>query len=638
MTLRSTILLLLCLAPSLAAQPDTTQQDTIVTRLVSVVDQRVVSRTTGIGVTRISNVMLRELRPLQVTEALRSVPGLFVKDYGGVGGMKSVSLRGGSAAQTLILVDGLTWNSAQNGQIDLQTIPTAFLQQITVERGGLGAVHGANAMTGAVSMDLHVPTGAVLATVDGGSFDTWRADVASGASTGSWRLGAGLNAFGSAGSFPYTIDHDDEAVDVNRANADVRSFAGIIRAEHDGDVRSTITAMARRGDRGVPGAVVENTVTQPRARMTDTDAMIHGRTELPEFISDQRMWLEAGFRYLDQHYVDPDATYSGPGGIDARYLLRDVVTTLRGRHIENAVGWTSRYHIEAGYVDLRGSSLQPGVGDLVVRRHLGASYDADVEWFEDLLLQGALRGDLYSDAGGAINGFLGAKYLFTADLTVSGSVGTGFRPPSFNELYFLNYGTSDLRPERSTTINVGGVWQALSWLSWDVQAHASWFTDLIVSVPLSPVVTSARNVGRAFGGGVESTITAQIQHELSASWVYTLQEMQDATGRAGLGGTRIPYVPVEMIAADVRWTPSIMRIGADWQYVSYRYAQPGAEYTSILAPYHLLGATVAVAVAGKALNGEVMLRFDNLLDERYQVVRGYPMPGRQFRLSVRVSS
>ena len=261
-----------------------------------------------------------------------------------------------------------------------------------------------------------------------------------------------------------------------------------------------------------------------------------------------------------------------------------------------------------------------------------------MELTTDFLLQGALRGDLYSDAGGALNGLLGAKYVFADGLSVSGSVGTGFRPPSFNELYFLNYGTSDLRPERSTTINVGGVWQALSWLSWDVQAHASWYTDLIVSVPLSPVVTSARNVGRAVGGGVESTITARIQHDLSASWVYTLQEMRDATGRAGLDGTRIPYVPVEMIAADVRWTPGIMRVSADWQYVSFRYAQPGAEYTSILAPFHVIGGAIAVTANGAAMNGEVMLRFDNLLDERYQVVRGFPMPGRQVRLSVRVSS
>lgn len=638
MTIRTTICLLFCLASPLAAQPDAVQQDTVQTRVVAVVDQRVLSTAAGIGVTRISNAMLRELRPLQVTEALRTVPGLFVKDYGGVGGLKSVSLRGGSAAQTLILVDGMTWNSAQNGQIDLQTIPTSFLKQIAVERGGLGAVHGANAMTGALSMDLQVPDMNLTATVDGGSFDTWRTDVAGGTSVGNWRIGAGVNAYGSAGSFPYEVAHDNETVDVNRANADVRSYSGILRAEHNGQLQSTITAMARTGDRGVPGAVVENAITQPRARMTDTDAMIHARTQLPEVAGDHLLWLEGGFRYLDQHYVDPDATFSGPGGIDAWYLLRDATASLRGRFVKADVGWTSRYRVDAGYVDLRGSSLQPGVGDLVVRRHLGAGYEADLDLTTNLLLQGALRGDLYSDAGGAVNGFVGAKYLFSRDLNVSGSLGTGFRPPSFNELYFLNYGTSDLRPERSTTVNVGGAWRVLSWLSWDLQAHTSWYTDLIVSVPLSPVVTSARNVGRAVGYGMESTLSADLGHDLSSSWVYTLQEMRDATGRAGLDGTRVPYVPVEMIAADVRWTPGVLRFSADWQYISYRYAQPGAEYTSILAPYHLLGAAVAAAVAGQALNGEVMLRIDNLLDERYQVVRGFPMPGRQVRLSVRVET
>jgi len=635
--LRTLIVPLLLVPTLLLAQTEPAERDTVRLRAVQVTADAEQDHALGVGITRVTEQRLRELRPLQISDALQQVPGLFLREYGGVGGLKSVSLRGGSAAQTVILLDGLSWNAAQSGQADLQTIPAAFVQQITVERGGLGAIHGANAMTGALIMDLQVPQRGVTALVDGGSFDTWRTSLSAGATTGLWRIGGGVDAYGSAGSYPYAVDHDGETVDVNRTNADVRSLSGIVRAEFHGAMRSSVTAMARSAERGVPGAVVQNAVTQQQARLVDRDAMVHVRSNILP-IYRHSVWLDAGLRLLDQHYTDPQASFAGPSGIDAEFSLRDAVVALHGVHLERASDWVTRYRIELGYVDLRGTSLQPGLGDLVVRRHAGANVDTELGLSDQLVVQGALRADAYSDAGAALNGFLGARLRASEETVVSASVGTGFRPASFNELYFLNYGTSDLRPERSVTISVEAEWQPLSWVSWNLSTYVNRFTDLIVSVPLSPVVTSARNVGAAWGAGVESTVTAHLPSNVETVWTYTLQELRDATGRAGVDGTRIPYVPVELIGVQTTWRPGVFRLSMDYQYTSYRYAQAGAEFTSILTPYHLLGAAAAVAITGSVMTGDVMLRIDNLLDERYQVVRGYPMPGRQVRLSVRVSS
>ncbi len=630
------IVLLLLIPAVLPAQSGSAERDTVQMRSVQVTAEAVADPIVGVATTRVTEQQLRELRPLQISDALQRVPGLFIREYGGVGGLKSVSMRGGSAAQSLILLDGMAWNSAQNGQIDLQTIPAAFVREISVERGGLGAIYGANAMTGAVRLDLTVPRQGLSMMVDGGSFDTWRSGVSGGVSSGLWSVGGGVDAYGSAGSFPYQIDHNGEVVDVNRANADVRTLSGIARIEYQGAFRTSVTAMARTGDRGVPGAVVENAVTQQRARMADSDVMLQVRSKIVP-IAHAPVWIDAGLRLLEQHYTDPDATIAGPAGIDAQYDLRDAVVALHGQYLERASDWSTHYRVEGGYVDLRGTSLQPGVGERVVRRHLGARVESDLGLSEVVRIQGALRVDTYSDAGTAFTGLLGARMRTSEQFSMSASLGTGFRPPSFNELYFLNYGTSDLRPEHSVTLGVDAEWKPLSWITWNVSAYGNRFTDLIVSVPLSPVVTSARNVGAAQGVGMEWTLTAQVLPALMASWTYTLQELRDATGRAGLDGTRIPYVPVEMIGVQTTWRPGVWRLTADYQYTSHRYAQAGSEYTSLLAPYHLLGAAVAVAVAGQSVNGDVMLRVDNLLDAPYQVVRGFPMPGRQVRLSVRAS-
>jgi len=203
----------------------------------------------------------------------------------------------------------------------------------------------------------------------------------------------------------------------------------------------------------------------------------------------------------------------------------------------------------------------------------------------------------------------------------------------------LNYGTKNLLPERSHTINVGASINALSWIVLDADVFGMFTKNLIVSVPINPVVTSAQNVGTARTLGVELKASANLlpSNALHFVWSYTLQNARDATGRQYVDGTPIPYVPQELINISLFYDDNFLFGNVRWNYAGYRYSQLGGEFTSLLDSYHIVSASVGVHANSTKSKTDVRLQVDNLLNQHFDIVRGFPMPGISGRVVVGIS-
>lgn len=631
----SPFLLSCFLAFSPAAAEDSVRADTTVMPAVNVVADRWLTDETGAGMpkTRLDSELLTRLAPQSLISVLPLIPGVFVRDYGGLGGLKTFSIRGGSSAQALVLIDGSRMSSAQSGMVDLGLLPARFVENVDVIRGGVSALYGANALTGVMNVQLRVPsTPSLRAFAGGGSFDEWRLALGATTNIGPVRIGADIETLGSAGSYPFITDQFGQSYEINRQNSDVRSTFGTVRCESD--ELGSITVFGRTSNRGVPGAVVQGNVAQARARLTDRDLVGLLRIPITETaVGDVE--LNGSARVLDQHYVDPDATITGPDGIDVAYLQHDVSVgaTLTGT-LHNLLQTT---RLDAGYADLAGDEITSDTGSVVIRRSIGLS--TDWQWAVDsqLDLRVALRLDGFSDMGWAASPLIALHYALNPFVSLRTSWSYNFRPPSFNELYFLNYGTRSLQPERSHSFDVGVVARPFSWLSIDVDAFGLLTQNLIVSVPVSPVITSAQNVGSARTLGLELTSRGSwLDGRLIAQWSYTLQHVTDQTGRVGLDGTMIPYAVPELASVMVQWDDVVWNGSLSWTYTGYRYAQAGGEYTSLLQPFAVVGAQIGVHVKGLSTRADVRIQVDNLFDISYQVVRGFPMPGRVVRLATSI--
>ncbi|MCX6141402.1 MAG: TonB-dependent receptor [Candidatus Kapabacteria bacterium] len=631
--LRLYILTFLTLTSSVIAA-DSVRVDTTKRTPITVIADRWLTDATGAGMptTSIDRTLLSRLAPQSLVTVLPLIPGVFVRDYGGLGGLKTFSIRGGSASQALVMIDETRLSSAQNGTVDIGMLPARFVDNIDVIRGGVSALYGANALTGAMDIRMRVPASNTLrAFASGGSFDEWRLGLGASASVGTVRIGADVESLGTKGSFPFTTDQFGETYSINRENGDAKSTFGTLRVE--ADEIGSFTFLGRTTDRGVPGAVLQGNITNARARLKDDDLMGLLKARVLSS-STSTVSLVGSARMLDQHYSDPDATITGPSGIDVRYHQRDASLGLVSKGTLQGLLYTSR--LDASYADLRGDAIVTDSGSLVLRRSIGISSDWQWEGAlgSPLDLRAALRVDGFSDMGWAVSPLLALKYTISEQLSFRASWSYNFRPPTFNELYFLNYGTRSLKPERSQSYNAGVVVRPWSWLVIDADAFAIFTKDLIVSVPVSPVITSAQNVGSARSMGMELLARGSwLDGRLIAQWSYTLQKVSDNTGRAGIDRTMIPYAVPELASILLQWDDAVWTGSLQWNYTGYRYAQPGEEFTSLLQPFALVSAQVGVHVSGRTTRADVRLQADNVFDVSYMVVRGYPMPGRVFRLS-----
>jgi outer membrane cobalamin receptor len=578
--------------------------------------------------------VMQRIAPPTVSDVMHVVPGVHVRQYGGLGGLRTVSIRGTGSAQTLVLLDGIRLSSVQNGTVDLGLIPGSIIGSVDVIRGGAAAIYGTNAMSGVIDLRLRRPSSnEAWCTVGGGSFD--EVDVRGGGATtiDGVSLSVAVDALRTQGTYPYALRHAGSEYVINRANADVSNISAIA---HAGTDRWSLFTVMRAADRGVPGPLIEGVTIPSRARLLDNDGVIG----ISASLLNEGAWtvsMTGSLRVWDQRFTDPDATVMGPRGIDEGYVQRDATWGLLIQHTSER--HIMRGRIESGFADLRGRMLQPDVGSEVVRRSAAAA--AEWQWqpwtAPAFTVRSALRLDAISDAGSAVTPLVALRWDVNEDASLRASYSYDFRAPSFNELYYLNYGTSTLRPERSQTLNIGTDLSLMSWLRADVDVFAMATTDQILAVPTSAVTIAAQNIGRTSAVGLECGLRAALlDDKLLAHWSYTLQDVRDRSGRAGIDGTLLPYVPQEMISIGASYAAGDVTAGLQWSYVSHRYAQSGELLSALLARYHLLGATVVLRSRLRSgltsLGIDVRLQIENLLNMRYDVIQGFPMPGRTIRV------
>lgn len=626
------------------AQTDTTgvQADSARTRLpeIVVVGDKLssVSSRTLLPVSVLSRSDMERTGAVQIGEALVYMPGVFIRDYGGLGGLKTVSLRGTSAAQTAVFVDGVKINSVQNGLTDLSVLPTGMVESVEVVRGGESALFGASAVGGAVNIrSLSPGEGTSLRTsVSAGSFGEVGAGGFVRLSVDSSAVLAGADYRTSQGDYPFDFSEFGTTRRVRRDNGDFTNTSAVLAwsgAPGQWVLRTHVFGRATR--RGVPGAVVQGNIESLQARMEEDDALsiVHAVCQTASALS---LSMTATARYNTTRYRDPGAAVFGAKGIDERFRTREASFTAS----LHGVLFEQLYELQGDVstAELRGNMLQPGIGDKVYRRSAGFALRSERSLLvgkQEVVAQAAVRVDAYSDAGTALSPLVAALWRPTGvPLTVRAQGSYNFRPPSFNELYYLNFGTATLRPERSLSLHAGVEWQIIDAVHVEVSLFSIATRHRIVAVPVSPVTWSARNIDGAVARGIEVGSRCNLWHgAFQADLSYTRQQSTSQTDDAVTDGRALAYTPRDLAAATVQTRVGILQCGASAHYTGVRYSLDGESPEAQLPPYAVVGLMLGARVPVEGSTLAVWLHCDNILDTRYSVVRNYPMPGRMVRLS-----
>ena len=599
-------------------------------------------------VTVLSGEDLRMRGVPRVLEALSEIPGLVVVQGGSYGSVASTFFRGAESDHVKILVDGVTMNQA-GGAYDLSGLPMSDVERIEVVRGPASALYGSDAMAGVIHVITRRGRGPLQGTLS-----------SSGGSYGTLNLGADLR--GGTDRVGYSLSFARETTDgILPFNNQFENtvFSGKLQANPDDKTRLRLSG--RYGDR------TYHFPTDGSGNVVDRNAFTFG----------EELSLSAeGGRAVGER-IEVVATFKvnrWNGGSDDRadgpadtlgyfgYVSDDFFRRTAGDVRVNLDAWpgsvfSAGVEVEGEEQDSRSESQGqwgPTTGTDSFQR-LNRGYYAHLVseaagWAGNI----GARYDDNEEYGGFVTFQAGLSYSIP-DLgtRLRGTLGRGLKEPTFFETHSTGFsvGNPDLEPEQSRVWDLGleqalgGSGAALS-LTWFHQS----FLDLIqyTYMPSHPTGPNYFNVAEARAQGLEVSLTAPLGGlVLSGGYTYLDSEVLDSGFDEGDGavfveGEALIRRPAHMGTLTALYRRSRAVLSGDLRWTGARADRDFSAWPATpleLPSYALLGLGLELDLVESKVGRpgiDLRLRAENLLDQEYQEVFGFPAPGRAFLVGLRM--
>jgi len=559
-----------------------------------------------------------------VDEALRNVPGVEIRRSGSYGKASSISIRGANSNQVQVLVDGVRVKSPTLGQVDLPDLSPDLIDRIEIIRGPQSTLYGADAIGGVINIITKKGKGPFQATVqqEAGNYDTLRSRIQA---SGAWK------------SFDYSLSasHFESNGQFQNDGSNVNALNGRLGVSLPLDSSLSFIIRYNKSDIGVPvkgvfpGPQPIDPIINPNAKQqSETTVMLLEAKTRPvtwweSTARISRYENNAGF----QDPADPGVAFDFPTFSQINVERREA-EWLNSIHL----GPWSTSTVGLGYRHEEGDNK----GTFRTARHVPSIFfEQQLRFFERLFLTGGFRNEDDSVFGSATTQRGSLAFVVKETGTrIRGGAGTGFRAPTFNDLFFPDFGNPDLQPERSMSYDAGvdqKLWQGRIRLG--LTYFRNEFKNLItccVPIPTAPFGGPV-NVGSARSAGIEFTSEADVLPNLVASLNYTYTDTKNVQTRRWLSRE-----PQHRWNIGLTWEP-IRRLSLFTQVyvVTQQWETVGEVYNSGYTRVDL-GGTYRVLEKYSWIQGvDLTLRVQNLLNEGYAEVRGFPALGANVLVGLR---
>ena len=614
---------------------------------------------------------LKNLNALQVSDAVKHFAGVTVKDYGGIGGLKTISIRSLGAQHTAVGYDGITLTDCQTGQIDLGRFSLDNVDQLSLSNGQSDNIfQPARFFASAGILNIQTLTPRFE--------DGKHTNISASFKTGSWGLvnpsllleqrisrkwtvSANGEWMSSDGHYPYTLYYGNEEGDLSsrekRKNTDVQTFraeAGLYGNFSDKE-QWRLKAYYFQSSRGLPNATTFY-YTHSSQRLWDKNTFIQSQYK-KEF---NRQWVfqtSAKWNWSYQRYLDPD--YKGSTGeIENSYYQQEYY--LSGSVLYRLLNNLSFSFSSDGSINTMNANLNDFAHPTRYSWLTAFAGKYVNNWLT--LSASALATVIYeqADKGGSagnhrkLSPYVSASFkpfdkeefrirIFYKDI---------FRLPSFNDLYYGETGNNKLKPENARQYNIGltyskDVCPFLPYLSATVDAYYNKITDKIIAYPTKNLaVWSMRNLGSVEIKGIDVTGNVSLQPceklRINLSGNYTYQQALDVTNpdpASGEGRTykhQIAYTPRVSGSGQVGIETSWVNLSYSFLFSGKRYAVGQNIAANRLDSYsdHSISASRDFRI--KKVTTSLSVEMLNIMNKNYEIVKSFPMPGRSVRATFSV--
>lgn len=606
----------------------------------------------------LSGTQLKKLNSLSVADGLRYFSGVQLKDYGGIGGLKTVNVRSMGTQHTGVFYDGIQLGNAQNGQVDLGKFSLDNMEQISLYQGQRSELQQ-SAKAYASSNTIYLKTKAPKFS-DG---ETYQIDV--GLRTGSfglfnpkvnvnYKLSEAVSARVSTEmvtahgryKFQYTNGvYDTTAV---RKNADVTSYRmeASLHGRHKNKDAWNVKYYHYQSERGLPGAIVANRFARPQ-RLWDRNDFIQADYK-HEFSNRYSVKVRGKYGTDHSRYLDPEIVTTS-GFLDNTYDQQEYYLSL-AQTFKIKPFWAL-----ALASDFQHNTMQANMYRFAYpKRNTMLNVLASDLNFDRLTVQvsllstGVYESVRYYEAAEDFQEYSPA-FLFNVqpfvspDFRLRGFYKKMFRMPSFNDLYYTFVGNTFLDPEYSEQIDLGfslkkEIGNTVFNITGDV--YKIWITDKIVAIPGTNLFRwTMFNLGEVETTGLETNManTGKLGPDFNytANLTYTFQESLDMTPGGTSYGQQIPYVPKHSGSLGLMVDYKSVDLNYSFIYTGERYSQKANIASNYLQPWYTHDMSINYVLSRFGNHPvKIGLEVNNVFDQQYAVIKNFPMPGRSFRLNL----
>ena len=622
-----------------------------------------------IPVQQLKGKELERLSVHSVADAMRYFAGVQIKDYGGIGGLKTVNVRSLGTNHTGVFYDGIQLGNAQNGQIDLGRFSLDNMEALQLYNGEKSDLLQ-TAKDYVSASTVYLQTRKPLFTthkhynlnvaMKAGSFDTYNPSLLwekklteklSAQFSGEYMTTSGRYKF----SYAKKNGYDTTEVRRNGDVSALRAEAALFGKPKDGEWRTKVYFY--NSERGFPGASVREEPGKYRHQDRQWDTSVFGQgTFRKNFTNHYSLLVNTKVAYDYLHYLS-----------DPRLDVTTMYTDNHYRQSEAYLSAAHLYQIRTWWQVSLSNDVQYNYldADLVnfvypTRWTLLSALSTSLHWDKLSFRMSGLQ-TYVNDKTRMVGGSAGSKNRFTPalilgyqpldkgnhDLSLRAFYKRIFRMPTFNDLYYTFIGNKDLKPEYTTQYNVGGTYRTV-WkkgLLRNVELRADGYynevEDKIVAMPTSNQFRwTMMNFGLCHIWGLDTSLRADWRLgkiNLSTNCSYTFNRAMDHTDKdSPFYGGQLPYIPWHAFSAIMGLSWHDWAFNYSFIYTGERYEASANIPENYSKPWYTSDLSLTKQLRMKVCTLRVTGEVNNVFNQQYEVVQCYPMPGTNFKVKINV--
>ena len=614
----------------------------------------------------LSGPQLHNLNSNTVADALRYFSGVQLKDYGGIGGIKTINIRSMGSSHVGVFYNGIQLANAQNGQVDLGRYSLDNIEEISLYNGQKSEIFQ-------TAKDFCSASAIYINTRRPRFKDGKNYNIVGQLKTGSFGLVnpsflweqkltdhilLSVNTEYTYANGKYKFRYKRKALDgslaydttATRQNGDVEALRGEIGLYGYIPMgKWNLNGYMYISERGIPGAIVNN-VFKHGERQWDKTFFGQGafEKEISDFyklkINSKFTWDYSNFLrddpkelYLNNHYYQQEAYLS----MANLFTLKDwweVSCALDGqmnklhsdaKDCTHPLRWAEMISLATAF-NFEKFSAQASVLGMFVQEHIDSK-------------KAFMKSPNQSEFSPAV--FLFYKPFDDIDLKFNGFYKRIFRMPTFNEMYYRDLSTN-LKPEFTNQYDLGLTYNKtfshpfFNMINCRVDVYYNEVTDKIIAYPAGQLFWKVLNLGRVKIKGLEvsSDLLAHIR-KLNLKWhvQYTFQKAQDFTDKADdFYGDQIPYIPKHSASTSLNLNWMNWDLNYSFIYTGERYSARENIRSNFEPPWYTHDLSLSKDFTFKKVECKIAGELNNIFNQAYEVIHNYPMPGRNFKISLKV--